>query len=783
MSNNRWLSHLNSSDEFEVRFKPQILEKFAKSAPKIAVLASNEYEIISKNGGIGTYYTALSRKLAEDGWYVILLICQNEKKFAGDSQIPALAHIFSPPEAEDVLELNPIHLEILETARQDPVGVWFDYQSFCCFLLVQAIVSQYPESLVYVEFAAIWGFGYRTIQAKHAGLLGQKCLTAVTTHGSFEWLREINRRYVVDNMPWLWRSYHYEQVSYEQADLTFFPSYFLMEKEKSYGWRAPHAQNLPYFIPHIDLTTTPDRIAELLEGELKTDKISVIFFGRLEERKGLCTFVEGIKQLEPSIAEKIQVIFLGKIVPLESPKLGHLNSLEYIDREFGNEVPYKIYTDFFSQEAISLINGLPHPIVCLTSLQENFPNTALEMGQIPISIVASDTGGFRETLGLLSRTDCVRWFEPGDSHSFRETIAEAIAAHPETPSVPTRESFDEVDRRLLKQRLEFMDAKLNATPKERSIPKVTIAITGFEPDESFLECLAHLDRQTYENIEVLVLYQTSPEMETAIATAQEKFPNYQYIESDENLSLGAAYNLLVELATGDYFLPFLTHNTALPFMVEKFAEAAICADADAIVALQMNIGSEVKAVNLMECSLLKLLEFDRDRDVCALFSKQLLTEFKYSEIRELQGVNWHLVAAAIATGKKMAYYPYPLYLSQENPQFAIDPADLPKERYYLRQYLSQIDSSKWAQRQLNLLLSGMEQLLQGGQSHAQVQQVQGALDWQKAEAEKWKVQMQAWMETAYLMQGEIETLQSQAVQSQVEQSQTQESPVEEVTAQ
>ena len=43
--------------------------------------------------------------------------------------------------------------------------------------------------------------------------------------------------------------------------------------------------------------------------------------------------------------------------------------------------------------------------------------------------------------------------------------------------------------------------------------------------------------------------------------------------------------------------------------------------------------------------------------------------------------------------------------------------------------------------------------------------------------------MQAWMETAYLMQDEIETLQSQAVQSQVEQSQTQESPVEEVTAQ
>jgi hypothetical protein len=72
-------------------------------------------------------------------------------------------------------------------------------------------------------------------------------------------------------------------------------------------------------------------------------------------------------------------------------------------------------------------------------------------------------------------------------------------------------------------------------------------------------------------------------------------------------------------------------------------------------------------------------------------------------VRDLQALNWQILAAAIATGQTIAYYPYPLHLSDAVSDLIIPPEQLPKERYYLRQYLSQIEPEKWTQRQLHLL--------------------------------------------------------------------------------
>ncbi len=57
-----------------------------------------------------------------------------------------------------------------------------------------------------------------------------------------------------------------------------------------------------------------------------TEIIPVVFFGRLEERKGLCTFVEAIKLLDQDLQAQIKITFMGKVVPLYSAELKHLNS-------------------------------------------------------------------------------------------------------------------------------------------------------------------------------------------------------------------------------------------------------------------------------------------------------------------------------------------------------------------------------------------------------------------------------------------------------------------------
>ncbi|AFY35399.1 glycosyltransferase [Calothrix sp. PCC 7507] len=447
----RLQNHHNNN--FEVSFKQIIKDKLPPAVTRIALLVTTEYEGIFRNGGIGTYYRTLSERLAAEDFYVVLLLCQSQEKFAGESTIPAVKHIFSTSECMDVLELQPTHLAILSQLQH---GEWVDYENYCALFFVTAIATTFPNTYIYIEFPEMLGLGYRTVQAKQTAILGENCVVAVTLHSGQEWLQEAHARYTHSHPDWFWQTSHYEQYSFEQADLAFFLSHFLKEKVEKYGWKTSHAKHLPYCFSVIEQplkTITPRNDLQWLVDE---DKIPLVFFGRLEERKGLFTFLEAIKLLESSVIEKVHIIFLGKNVELQAEGLQGLDSQQYIKQKLGSKCCYTIVTDLFSQEAIQLVNLLHCAIVCLTSSQENFPHTALEMGQLPVSLIVSDTGGFRETLNLIGRTDGVRWFIPENVLSLAQAMIEAISAYPEKLGVPMREFLHFVNQRLLNQRFEYM---------------------------------------------------------------------------------------------------------------------------------------------------------------------------------------------------------------------------------------------------------------------------------------------------------------------------------------
>jgi len=728
----------------QVTFKSEFLEKFNPLAQKIAVLVSNEFEGFSKNGGIGTYTTTLSQKLVADGWTVILLLCQADAEFQGEPCFGEVHHVFSTHETAQVLNLQLIHRQILSTTQQTDLSKSFDHQSFCCLFFIQAIIATFPDAVVYAEFPEIWGFGYRTIQAKQSGLLGNSCLIGVTAHGGFEWLQETNGRYSTNHTPWLWQAYHYEQFSYENADVINSPSRFLKAKLSHYGWKTEQVNHLPNFVPAVNPSANARHPAQ--DGPAQNnpvfDRISVTFFGRLEERKGLCTFVEAVRLLDPAIAPQIHLIFIGKVIPLQSSQLEHLNSQQYIDRELGDAFTYTLLSDLSSQEAIQAIADLPQPIVCLTSLQENFPNVALEMGQLPVSLVVSDTGGFRETLELIERSDAVHWFQPGNAHALAQTLTQAIQAYPENPAILEQTEIDSINHHLLNQRLEFMSqAFLEAAPKEPTPPTVTIALICWQSTTTLLQCLTSLAAQTYEQFDVIIWSPVAADesVQAAIAQAQTQFPQHKYLNSEANWTLGETYNHLVDQSTGEYFLLFSPDQIATPDLVEKLVAAAVAAEAVAVVCPQMiAAGSEPEAITLIDGNLLKLLEFNHRHDLTALFAKTFLKEFRYSQDRGLQALNWQLFATAIATDQAIAYYPYPLYAIRHNSQSSISVANLAKERYYLRQYLFQIKPEQWNQRQINLLLTGFEQL-------SQIQ----------SQPPPSSRQDQAWMTTAQQMHSEL----------------------------
>lgn len=711
----------NSQKNFIVTLRKKHEKEINDLNPnKIALLFTPEYEGIFKNGGIGTYYKTLSEYFNQQGWYVILIIIFGDQKFYGTSNISSIKKIFNLSEAEEALNLQTTHKATLSTVCHDVI----DHESFRALFFTQAFVNTYRNSLIYAEFPEYLGVGYRTIQGKESKVLKDNCVIGVTLHSCHEWLDEANQKYVPDSPSYFLRICHYEQYCFENADLSFFPSHFLIDKIKSYGWLVEQSIHLPYFIPIINsnyVSVVQTKNNQKNKKIVNVEKVSLIFFGRLEERKGFLTFIKALEYLSDQSKKKLHIFFIGKVVKLKTYSVSHLNSQEYIQsKNIGIE--YTILEQFYSQEAIQFVSNCLNPIVCLASSQENFPNAALEMGQLPINLVVSNTGGFRETLNLIDRNSGIHWFESKNSLNLANTI-EKVLKKLDTGSysinVPGSTMLKKINQGIIDRKIDYIIQKSDLYPNRdkvntTSYPTVTIGITCYNLGEYLMECLTSVEAQTYPHIEVLVLDDASTDEYTQdiIHKAKEIFPKFTFTEFQTNVGLGEARNYLVEQAKGEYFLPLDADNILLPFAIEHFVEAAIYSQAKIVACKKKDFGESYGEVNFLGGPLPLLLQENICGDACSLFLTEFLREFRHAKNRDVCTHDWEIMTAAYITGKKIVYYPYHLYEYRIRKESMIRGTFFAKEQYYLRQYLAKISPKEWKERQIYMLIMSSQLMAQ-----------------------------------------------------------------------
>lgn len=441
--------------------------------------------------------------------------------------------------------------------------------------------------------------------------------------------------------------------------------------------------------------------------------ISLIFFGRLEERKGLCTFIEAVNRLTSEWQEKIKIIFMGKVVPLYSAELKHLNSDQYIQKELSDHISYEIISDFYSQQAIEYIRELNHAIVTLTSPQENFPNTALEMGQLPVSLVVSDTGGFRETLQLVERTEGLYWFKPKDSDSLTEKLVEALTDYPQMPKVADKNTLENTNQRLLQEKIAYIEkAFAEVKPLEKPTNKVTLGIISQNQGQYLIDCLSSIEAQTYHNLEVIVIDDNSQDLESKdlFLHAKSLFPNFKFIQLEKTKGIGSIRNHLLEISEGDFFLSFNPQVTLFPQTIEKFIETAVNANAVIVTSAQKEIGAVDRIVSYSGGTLSTMMKGNAYGGECCFFSRQLLDKFPYTEDKDIDSQNWEIITAAVVTGEKIVYYPYPLYEYFVVAEYPLNQEMSAKAKYSLRQFLAKIPPEKWTKRQIYMLMTAVQQL-------------------------------------------------------------------------
>jgi len=343
-------------------------------APMNVCVVSSEFNGPVKNGGIGTATTALIKQLAADGHKVTVLYTLVEKNepVSGDR---TWSHWVERLEAEAIK---------LEFLRHE--GVYHSWREKSW--RVKEFLAAGDFDVVY--FNDHHGSGYYSLLAKRAGLAPfAQQLHCVITHGSMEWVFDINDQYARQAADL--EMMGIERRCVELADVVIGPSSYLLRQYETYGWRLPaNTFQQPYPI-HQGAGALNDA------RQMPVDEI--VFFGRLEVRKGLWLFFEAVDRLSAKLAGKT-VTFMGRVMDTSGVSSG----LQIINRGSGWPCRVKLLNGYNQDEAIAYL-GEPGRLAVMPSLADNSPCVIYECMDAGVPFLTTLGSGGEELVDPSSWTD------------------------------------------------------------------------------------------------------------------------------------------------------------------------------------------------------------------------------------------------------------------------------------------------------------------------------------------------------------------------------------------
>lgn len=367
----------------------------ARSAPpqRIVIVTA---EILGpvKNGGIATALTGLAEALAQAGHRVTVLFVD----LAGTMQDEDRQDRWA-----DLYERRGIRLAFLEPdAYRDrsPLALSFQVAGWLA-----------GERVDMVHFHDWLGLGHEAIRTMRMGQGFVDTLLVVGAHGPSAWAAEGN------GLPSDPEQERLERYAIEQADVLIAPSHYLLGWMEARGWQLPRRhyvqQNL---LPHGAEAGTPDSRQDLPVTEL-------VFFGRLEPRKGVLLFCDALDLLAANgiLArhDGLKITFLGKSTPVEG-----MDGRDYVAaRAAGWPAETSFVSDLDSADALAYL-AAPGRLAIMPSLIENSPCTVLEclLGGIPF--LAADVGGVAE---LIAPDDRGRLLFAPAAGALAEALADRLA--------------------------------------------------------------------------------------------------------------------------------------------------------------------------------------------------------------------------------------------------------------------------------------------------------------------------------------------------------------------
>jgi len=325
-----------------------------------------------KSGGIGTATNALVRHLASERHKVTLLhtLVQDGKP------IDAEEHEGSGSSWESkvaAFKADGVDLQFI------PHKGWHRDWAEKSWLVME-FIAKHDFDLVYFDD---WqGTGFYSMLAKRAGLAPFVTqLHCVITHATRQWASATNNEYL--DSPSDIEQIGLERKSIEMADVVIGPSRYLLREYESYGWKLPEKTfNQPYLLSAKPPKSASDRIP--------IDEI--VFFGRLEARKGLWLFCEALDRIADKLRGKI-VTFLGPATYAYGISL----ATQIVERSAQWPFQIRLLTRLDTSQALDYLKA-GNRLAVMPSLADNSPCVIYECVDAAVPFVSTLGSGTEELI-------------------------------------------------------------------------------------------------------------------------------------------------------------------------------------------------------------------------------------------------------------------------------------------------------------------------------------------------------------------------------------------------
>ncbi len=541
--------------------------KFSEKPLKICIVTPDIFGPV-KNGGIGTAFYHLANLLQNAGHHVTIFYSLG-KNFTEEGTLEDWVRYYKRLNIDFVpaQELDP-------SSAPGPIGT--------SMKIARKVYDYLKTTSFDIVYASDWkGNCYYALLAKQLGLNFKNTTFCVRTDSPTLWNTKGNNSLVTDINELIIN--HIERQSVKWADLVLSPSHHLLWWMERHGYKLP--KNRCYVQPYVmSLSTHSTQASARLE---KVEEL--VFFGRLEPRKGLQIFCKALTNLQKKEGVRCKVVFLGKVHPQK------FDAVNYIQFQAKNwSFNWEILSDYNSQQAINFLKS-GNRLAIIPSLLDNSPLVTYECLAEGIPFICSDRGGTAEWIREEDQAEVVCQPHP-------TKLAKRLSQALNQGIIIARPSFNfEQNAQTYIQWHSYFANQVSSLIKEKELrqefqtsfignskidpPLVSVCLGHFNRPKELSQAIESLKNQTYNNYEVILVDDGSdkPDAIAYLDSLEEYFRsrNWQIIRQ-ENLYTGATRNTGARHAKGQYIMFMDDDNYATPQEIETFIKCATYSDADVL---------------------------------------------------------------------------------------------------------------------------------------------------------------------------------------------------------